>query len=216
MNAGFDPITLTITLTGLALLPLLLVISTSFLKISVVLVITRNAMGVQQAPPSMALYAIALAISVLIMSPVIHSISETAKQIDFDNQSKEELFGVVSEAAMPIKLFMEKQTRPDIQVMFLESAKKLWPSDLAKEVKVDNFMIVLPSFVVSELQTGFEIGFLIYIPFIVIDLIVSNLLLALGMQMVAPMMVSLPLKILLFVMVDGWSKLLNGLVLSYV
>ena len=111
---------------------------------------------------------------------------------------------------------MQTQVSPDTTNMFLESARKLWPSDIAAEASSKDFMIMIPSFVVSELQTGFEIGFLIYIPFIVIDLIVSNLLLALGMQMVAPMMVSLPLKILLFVMVDGWSKLLNGLVLSYV
>jgi type III secretion protein R len=216
MNAGFDPITLTVTLTGLALLPLLLMISTSFLKLSVVLIIVRNAMGVQQAPPTMALYAIALAMSALIMAPVVHDMSDVVQQIDLKTQSKEELFASITDAGMPIKVFMERHTRPEIQVMFLESAKKLWPRKMAQTASQDDFMIVLPSFVVSELQTGFEIGFLIYIPFIVIDLIVSNLLLALGMQMVAPMMLSLPLKILLFVMVDGWSKLLNGLVLSYV
>jgi len=215
MNPGFDPITLTVTLTGLALLPLLLVITTSFLKISIVLVIARNAMGVQQAPPTMALYAIALAMSILIMTPTFHEIANKAEQFDFNTQDKTQLVGHATEMAQPIKQFMLKQVSPETQVMFLESAKKLWPSELAQNAKISDFMIVIPSFVVSELQTGFEIGFLIYIPFIVIDLIVSNLLLALGMQMVAPMMVSLPLKILLFVMIDGWSKLLNGLVLSY-
>lgn len=216
MNPGFDPITLTITLTGLALLPLLLVITTSFLKIAIVLVIARNAMGVQQAPPTMALYAIALAMSILIMTPTFHEISKNAEGFDFNAQDKTVLIENIGEMAQPIKQFMMKQVGPETQNMFLESAKKLWPNDLAKNASVDDFMIILPSFVVSELQTGFEIGFLIYIPFIVIDLIVSNLLLALGMQMVAPMMVSLPLKILLFIMVDGWSKLLNGLVLSYI
>lgn len=216
MNAGFDPVTLTLTLTGLALLPLLLVISTSFLKISVVLIIARNAIGVQQAPPNMALYAIALAMSVLIMAPVITHVGELAREIDVKTQSEGELLDLVTEAGKPIREFMESKSSPDLQAMFLDSARKLWPSDMSKSASSSDFMIVLPSFVVSELQTGFEIGFLIYIPFIVVDLIVSNLLLALGMQMVAPMMVSLPLKILLFVMVDGWSKLLNGLVLSYV
>lgn len=216
MTPGFDPITLTITLTGLALLPLLLIITTSFLKIAIVLIIARNAMGVQQAPPTMALYAIALAMSVLIMTPTFHEIANKAEQFDFNIEDKETLIDNVGTLAQPIKQFMQTQVSPDTTNMFLESARKLWPSDIADEASGNDFMIMIPSFVVSELQTGFEIGFLIYIPFIVIDLIVSNLLLALGMQMVAPMMVSLPLKILLFVMVDGWSKLLNGLVLSYV
>lgn len=216
MTPGFDPVTLTLTLTALALLPLLLVISTSFLKISVVLIIARNALGVQQAPPTMALYAIALAMTLLVMAPVTQQIAGFIKGVDFKEQSQEELITVATKAVQPLRHFMEGQSRPETSAMFLESAKKLWPSDMAGKASVQDMMIVLPSFVVSELQTGFEIGFLIYIPFIVIDLIVSNLLLALGMQMVAPMMVSLPLKILLFVMVDGWSKLLNGLVLSYV
>lgn len=216
MTQGFDPITLTVTLTGLALLPLLLVITTSFLKIAIVLIIARNAMGVQQAPPTMALYAIALAISVLVMTPTFHEVSQQAQQFDFNLEDKANLIDNVSTIAQPIKQFMQQHISADTQAMFLDSAKKLWPSELAENASTDDFMIVIPAFVVSELQTGFEIGFLIYIPFIVIDLIVSNLLLALGMQMVAPMMVSLPLKILLFIMVDGWSKLLNGLVLSYV
>ncbi|MDX1453131.1 MAG: type III secretion system export apparatus subunit SctR [Oleiphilaceae bacterium] len=215
MNPGFDPITLTLTLTGLALLPLLLIITTSFLKIAIVLVIARNAMGVQQAPPTMALYAIALAMSVLIMSPTFHEIANEAKQLNLSLQDKQGLIDNAATIAQPVKAFMSRQVGPETRAMFLESAQKLWPSDLAQSATGNDFMILIPAFVVSELQTGFEIGFLIYIPFLVIDLIVSNLLLALGMQMVAPMMVSLPLKILLFVMVDGWSKLLNGLVLSY-
>lgn len=216
MPNGFDPIVLTLTLTGLALLPLLLIITTSFLKIAIVLIIARNAMGVQQAPPTMALYAIALAMSVLVMAPTFQTMIHKAEGMDLSLNNKEALLENIVEVAQPLRVFMARQTSADTQSMFLDSAKKLWPAELARNASVDDFMIMIPAFVVSELQTGFEIGFLIYIPFIVIDLIVSNLLLALGMQMVAPMMVSLPLKILLFVMVDGWGKLLNGLVLSYV
>ncbi len=216
MNPGFDPITLTVVLTGLALLPLLLIISTSFLKIAIVLIIVRNAMGVQQAPPTMALYAIALAISVLVMAPTFHEVTDVAKNIDFKALQTEELFDHAISVVTPIKGFMEEHTKPELKTLFLESVMKLWPEEMASKATVNDLSVVLPAFVVSELQTGFEVGFLIYIPFLVIDLIVSNLLLALGMQMVAPMMVSLPLKILLFVLVDGWGKLLNGLVLSYV
>ena len=110
---------------------------------------------------------------------------------------------------------MLTNTSPDVLVLFQASAKTLWTEEISTSLGPENLLILIPSFVVSELQAGFEIGFLIFLPFIVIDLIVSNLLLALGMQMVAPMTVSLPLKILLFVLIGGWEKLLHSLVLSY-
>jgi len=97
----------------------------------------------------------------------------------------------------------------------LQSAKKLWPKDVADQATTTDTLILIPAFVVSELQTGYEIGFLVYIPFVVIDLLVSNLLMALGMQQVSPQTITVPLKLLLFVLVDGWGKLLNALALSY-
>ena len=110
---------------------------------------------------------------------------------------------------------MHRNTNEEVLTLFQSSAKSMWDASVTQDTSKDNLLILIPAFVISELQAGFEIGFLIFLPFIVIDLIVSNLLLALGMQMVSPMTVSLPLKILLFVLIGGWEKLLHSLVLSY-
>ena len=108
-----------------------------------------------------------------------------------------------------------RNTAPDVLTHLLENTARLWPQEMAQQVNRDDLILLVPAFVLSQLQAGFEIGFLIYIPFIVVDLIVSNLLLALGMQMVSPMTISLPLKLLLFVLVSGWTRLLDSLFLSY-
>jgi type III secretion protein R len=110
---------------------------------------------------------------------------------------------------------MVRFSRPEQRELFLNSAKKLWPQQFAKEASPTDPMIVMPAFVVSELQAGYEIAFLIYIPFLVVDLLVSNLLMAMGMQQVSPQTITTPLKVLLFALVNGWSKLLNALALSY-
>jgi len=112
---------------------------------------------------------------------------------------------------------MQRNTAPDVQTHLLGNAEKMWPKNLVQNVMKDhqNLLLLIPSFVLSELQSGFKIAFLIFIPFLVVDLVVSNVLLALGMQMVSPMTISLPLKILLFVMVSGWTRLLDGLFYSY-
>jgi type III secretion protein R len=120
-----------------------------------------------------------------------------------------------NEAIQPLRAFMLRNVDPDVLTHLLENTARLWPAEMAQEVQREDLILLIPAFVLSQLQAGFEIGFLIYIPFIVIDLIVSNLLLALGMQMVSPMTISLPLKLLLFVLVSGWSRLLDSLFLSY-
>ena len=118
-------------------------------------------------------------------------------------------------AVKPLQAFMSRNTAPDVLTHLLENTARLWPAEMAQQVSRDDLILLVPAFVLSQLQAGFEIGFLIYIPFIVIDLIVSNLLLALGMQMVSPMTISLPLKLLLFVLVSGWTRLLDSLFLSF-
>ena len=187
---GLDPLVLAVFLAALSLMPMLLIVCTAFLKIVIVLMITRNAIGVQQVPPSMAINGIALAATLFIMAPVGYEIAESIK-------------------------VSPRNIDPDVLTHLLENSKRLWPAQMAQEVQREDLILLIPAFVLSQLQAGFEIGFLIYIPFIVIDLIVSNLLLALGMQMVSPMTISLPLKLLLFVMVSGWSRLLDSLFLSY-
>ncbi len=212
---GIDPLVLAVFVAALSLMPMLLIICTSFLKIVIVLMITRNAIGVQQVPPSMAVNGIALAATLFIMAPVGFDIAETVKVTPLDTSSLTMFLQTGREAIQPLRAFMLRNVDPDVLTHLLENTARLWPPKMAQEVQREDLILVIPAFVLSQLQAGFEIGFLIYIPFIVIDLIVSNLLLALGMQMVSPMTISLPLKLLLFVMVSGWSRLLDSLFLSY-
>ena len=210
-----NPIMLALFLGALALLPMMLIICTSFLKITMVLQLTRNAMGVQQVPPTMALNGIALAATLFIMAPVFSDMTDRLKAIPVDFSSMERLEYTTANGIEPLKTFMRKNTDPDIVIHLQENAQRMWPKKMADSVTPDNMLLIIPAFVLSELQNGFKIGFLIFIPFIVVDLIVSNILLALGMQMVSPMTVSLPLKILLFVLISGWTRLLDGLFYSY-
>lgn len=212
---GVDPVVLALFFAALSLLPMLLIICTAFLKIVIVLMITRNAIGVQQVPPSMAINGIALAATLFIMAPVGYQIAENIKgaPLDMSNVQTVQATGLV--AIEPLRAFMKRNIDPDVLTHMHENSVRLWPPEMAQSTQRDDLILLIPSFVLSQLQAGFEIGFLIYIPFIVIDLIVSNLLLALGMQMVSPATIALPLKLLLFVMVSGWSRLLDSLFLSY-
>ena len=212
---GIDPLILAVFLGALALMPMLLIICTSFLKIVIVLMITRNAIGVQQVPPSMAINGIALAATLFIMAPVGYEIAESVKVSPLDMSNVQTFLQTGSEAIQPLRAFMLRNVDADVLTHLQENTTRLWPEQMAREVQREDLILLIPAFVLSQLQAGFEIGFLIYIPFIVIDLIVSNLLRALGMQMVSPMTISLPLKLLLFVLVSGWSRLLDSLFLSY-
>jgi len=203
---GIDPVVLAIFLGALSLMPMLLVVCTACLKIVIVLMITRNAIGVQQVPPGMAINGIALAATLFIMAPVGYEMAEIVKVSPLDLTSVGALQQTGMEAIKPLRTFMLRNSDPDILTHLLENAMRMWPAQMAQEVQREDLILLAPAFVLSQLQAGFEIGFLIYIPFIVIDLIVSNLLLALGMQMVSPMTISLPLKLLLFVMVSGWGR----------
>jgi len=238
--SSMDPVSMMLFLGALSLVPLGVMITTCFLKFVVVLTITRNAMGIQQVPPTMVLQSIALAMTVFVMSPTIQKIGDRINNKDavevssiasVDNTTTApppsllprvsnntpigEQFKKVVYYLEPLRDFMLKYSHPDQRTYFLDSAKRIWPAEIAKQAKAEDFVILIPSFVVSELQRAFEIGFLIFLPFVIIDLIMSNILMALGMQQVSPNTVSLPLKILLFVAIDGWGKLLQSLVASY-
>ncbi len=205
-----------IVLALVGMIPIVFMVTTSFIKISIVLSLVRNALGVQQLPPNMALYAVAMLLTVFIMYPVGVAVYERAYTLnvkidDFDS-IKEKLPLVLE----PYRQFLIQHTSEEDKVIFLRSAKNLWPEEHLDKINGNNLLILIPSFVVSEMTDAFKIGFLIYLPFLVIDLIVSNILLALGMMMVAPMTISLPFKLLLFVMVNGWSTIMESLALSYV
>ena len=214
MSSHPDSLSITLFLAALSVLPLLLITTTSFLKTVIVLMITRNAIGVQQVPPSIAVFAMAMMMTAYVMAPTLHSMTNTVSEA-MTGKSHEPWTQTAAQVVEPLRIFMLKRSKEEDREAFLEKAKKLWPPEQAEKATMNDFFIVVPSFMVSEIQAGFQMGFLIYIPFLVIDLIVSNLLLALGMQMVSPMTISLPLKLFLFVVVDGWSKLLHAILDTY-
>ena len=212
---GMNPVMLALFLGALSLIPFLLIVCTAFLKIAMTLLITRNAIGVQQVPPNMALYGIALAATMFVMAPVAHEIQRRVHDHPLEMGSTEKLQASANTVIEPLQRFMSRNTDPEVVAHLLDNTQRMWPKDMADQASKSDLLLAVPAFVLSELQAGFQIGFLIYIPFIVIDLIVSNLLLALGMQMVSPMTISLPLKLLLFVLVQGWTRLLDSLFYSY-
>lgn len=210
-----DPYALLVMAGAFSLLPFLIIVTTSFLKISIVLSLVRNALGVQQVPPNMALYGLALILTVFIMAPIFTPLFEriTASG-SLANAST--IISAVQEGAEPMRKFMMRFSQPEHRDFFVTTAKRLWGPEASATVAQSDFLILIPAFVVSELTAAFQLGFLLYLPFVVIDLIISNVLLAMGMMMVSPVTISLPLKLFLFVAVDGWTKLIGGLVLSYV
>lgn len=217
-GANHDVVSFSLLLGFLALIPLVVVTTTSFLKISMVLMTLRNAIGVQQVPPTMAIYGIALAVSIFVMAPTLQQVGDRVSKIDptMNDSRTESLFGHAKDVFQPVQQFMLKYAHPDQREVFLASARKLWPKEMSKDATSSDPVILIPAFVVSELQAGFEIGFLIYLPFVIIDLLVANLLMALGMQQVSPQTITIPLKLLLFVLIDGWGKVLTGLVNTYI
>lgn len=218
MSGQYDVVSFAVLLGLLALVPLLVVSTTCFLKISLVLLVLRNAIGVQQVPPTLAIYGIALAASVFVMAPTIQETGSRIlkKDAQLEQVRSPELLAHAANSFEPLRAFMLRFSRPEQREEFLASAKKLWPKEAARDARSSDVVILIPAFVVSELQSGFEIGFLIYIPFVVIDLLLANLLMALGMQQVSPQTITVPLKLLLFVLVGGWGKLLNALAMSYI
>lgn len=210
-----NPAALALFLAALGLIPLFMIVSTAFLKIAMVLMITRSALGVQQVPPNMAIYSIALATSLFVMAPVFADMNDMREKHTLNWRNIDQFVENIGVVFKPQIDFIQQNTNDKVRAHFIAAAKQMWPKRLHYMIVDTNPLIAVPSFIISEMQAAFEIGFLIYIPFIVVDLIVSNVLLALGMQMVTPMTISLPLKILLFVLVEGWTKLVDGLIYSY-
>ena len=196
-------------LTILALAPTLLVMVTSFTRIIVVLSFVRTALGTQQVPPNQVLVGLALLLTFFVMNPVIRDVNKNAVQPYLKNQISQSV--ALDRAAAPLRVFMFKQTREkDIQ-LFYSISKEPRP---AKQTDVPTYLLV-PAFVISELKTAFEIGFAIYIPFIVIDMVVASILLSMGMMMIPPVIISLPFKILIFLLVDGWNLTIAALFQSF-
>lgn len=210
-----DPLNLIIVLALAALVPFLAVVATAFIKLSVVFLLVRNALGVQQIPPNMAMNALAIILAGYIMTPVIIETYDILSSGQYSINSVDGLRRTYEDGKGPLIGFLKKHADEREKLFFMEAAKTLWPQKLSDRIDQDSIAIVLPAFTVSQLREAFEIGFLLYLPFIAIDLIVSNILLAMGMMMVSPLTISLPFKLFLFVMVDGWSRLILGLVKTY-
>ncbi len=196
-------------LTILSVAPALLLMLTSFTRLVVVFSLLRHALGTQQTPPNQVLIALSLFLTFFIMSPVFKEAYNGAIRPYLENEiGEEELF---REAIKPFRKFMLKNTREKDLALFVRirgEERPRTPEDVST-------LSLIPAFMISELRTAFEIGFLLYIPFLIIDMVVSSVLLSMGMLMLPPMMVSLPLKLLLFVLVDGWNILIGSLVKSF-
>lgn len=204
-----DTVKLLVLLTVLALAPALLVMVTSFTRLVVVLSILRGALGIQQAPPNQVIIGLALFLTAFIMTPTFQEINRQALQPYLSNQLTQEQF--FEAAAKPLKDFMLRQTREKDLALFVGLAKLPQPRN-ADDLPLT---VVIPAFVISELKTAFEMGFLLYVPFLVIDMVVASALMSMGMFMLPPVMISLPFKLLLFVMVDGWYLVVKSLVESF-
>lgn len=202
-------ITIIIALTILSVAPALLLLTTSFTKILIVLGLTRNALGLQGTPPNQVLAGLALFLTMFVMAPTFSQINDVAVQ----PYLKGEKTATVSfeDGSKPLKEFMLKQTRPEELALMTKAAKR----DLPKTREETPLTTLVPAFALSELRSAFIIGFVIFIPFLVIDIVVSGALMSLGMMMLPPVTVSLPFKLLLFVMVDGWGLIIKSLVSSY-
>ena len=218
MLSTADPILLIVIFVGLAIAPFAAMMATSFTKIAVVLNLLRNALGVQQIPPTIVLNGLAIILSIYVMYPVgiaAYQSAEANINVQQNHMNISSLLSIVDDAKKPLKDFLIKHSRPNEREFFMASSKTVMGEQAASTLKDDDLVILLPAFVSAELTQAFQIGFLLFLPFIVIDMIVAAVLMAMGMQMMSPTTISLPIKLLLFVMLDGWSRLLHALVLSY-
>lgn len=215
LSGSPDPVVVLLTLGFLSLAPFMAIMVTSFAKLVIVLSLVRNALGLQQIPPNLVLNGLALVLSIYIMAPLGLRIMDSAEQRLANGVQTKALFEVIRDSREPLQQFLGKHAQPREREFFVQSAARLWPTEQAQALKNDDLMVLVPAFTVSELTAAFKIGFVIYLAFVVIDLVVANVLVSLGMMMFSPTVVSVPLKLLLFVLLDGWSKLIHGLILTY-
>ncbi len=204
-------------MTLLALLPFMAVMVTSYVKLVVVFSLIRNAIGIQQVPPNMVMNSMAILLSVFIMAPVGKAMYAAAT--DSGATGAKGLGDLRAEqierVAEPMKEFLRKHSHPSMRIVFLKAAAQLWGDEPGVTADPDGLFILAPAFMLTELTEAFQIGFLLYLPFIVVDLVISNILLAMGMMMLSPTTISLPFKLLIFVMINGWTRVIEGLMSTY-
>jgi flagellar biosynthetic protein FliP len=204
-----NTVTIVLLLTVLSLAPAILIMMTCFTRIIIVLGFVRTALATQQMPPNQVIIGLALFMTMFVMAPTLSAVNETALQPFLDGQITQQ--EALSQAAIPIKEFMAKHTREKDLLLFLDYAGAERP----QSVQDIPLSALVPAFAISELKTAFQMGFMIFIPFLVIDMVVASVLMAMGMMMLPPVMISLPFKILLFILVDGWHLVVKSLLLSF-
>ena len=216
---GNNPAMLTklAVLAGLSLLPFAVMLLTSFTKIVVVLSLLRNALGVQQTPPNQVLNGIGLLVTIYVMFPTAMKMYQASEKVwdkaptqMFSSEAAGFVVEVIDKGKEPLRDFLQRNCSSKHMNSFYKLAYRMFPEPFKKELKPNDFIILIPSFITSQLKSAFEIGVLIYLPFFVIDLVVSNILLAMGMMMLSPLTIALPIKLLLIVMLDGWTVLVQG------
>ena len=202
-------------LLATAFLPVLAVTVTAFAKIAIVIFIVRNAVGVQQLPPNIILYSLALILAAFIAAPVVSDAYQNVQGADFRFEEFDDYLEAAQLAADPLRDFLIRHADEEQRGFFLESTRSIWGEQLASDIDAESMFVLVPSFLLSELTAAFEIGFLLYLPFMAIDIIVTTILVALGMMMVPPTTIAIPFKLMLFVLLDGWTRIVQGLILSY-
>jgi flagellar biosynthetic protein FliP len=196
-------------MTILSLAPALLIMLTSFTRVVIVLSLLRRALGTMQMPPNQVIIGLALFLTFFIMTPIWTQINQTALQPYLEDKIEQQQ--ALQKAAEPLRGFMFKQTREKDLALFVDIAKIERPKDV-NDIPIS---VLIPSFIISEVKTAFQIGLLLYVPFLIIDMVVASVLLSMGMMMLPPIMISLPFKLMLFVLADGWNLLIGSLVRSF-
>ena len=217
MNSAPELLLAFFALMAIGFLPMVALVSTSYLKIVVVLGLVRNAIGVQQVPPNMLLNAIALILSAFIMAPVgsaaMTGLSETGF---FDKPMSTKQMSLMMESVrVPLKKFLERHTPLEDREFFVQATKLIWKDSPEFSIEDDSMLILVPAFSLRELTRAFQIGFILYLAFIAVDLVVAVVVQAFGLTMLSPTPIAIPFKLLLFVAFDGWQKLIYALVLGY-
>ncbi len=206
---------LLIAVLAISLIPFIAMVVTSYAKIVVVLGLLRNALGVQQVPPNMVLNGIAILVSLYIMAPVGMQAMDIMQHERLPTETSQLMIAAFSASEEPFRQFLVRHTHEREKRFFLRSASVVWPKAMADQLRENDLIVLAPAFTLTEMTDAFKIGFLLYICFIVVDLIIANVLMAMGLNQVQPTNVAIPFKLLLFVVMDGWSALIHGLVLTY-
>ncbi|MGF6483168.1 type III secretion protein R [Paraburkholderia atlantica] len=212
----FSDITgLLLAIVVISVIPFVAMVVTSYAKIVVVLGLLRNALGVQQVPPNMVLNGIAILVSIYVMAPIGIAASKQLQSQSIAPQSSQAMIQIFDATEEPFRAFLKAHAQEREKRFFVHSANMVWPKQEAQALKEDDLIVLAPAFTLTELTEAFKIGFMLYIAFIVVDLIIANVLVAMGLNQITPTNVAIPFKLLLFVVMDGWSTLIHGLVMSY-